>query len=56
MKTSLKGKYEHDKFYVHAWQTIDYSLAAIVMSGQGLLATSQSIPKVEGYTLGLGLG
>ena len=35
MKTSLQGKYEHDKLYVHEWQTVDGNLAAIVMSGHG---------------------
>ena len=65
MKTSLKGKYEYDKFYVH-WIMI----SSMYMSGKqqtvvllpqscqdkDLLATSQSSPKVEGYALGLGLG
>ena len=31
MKNSLQGKYEHDKFYVHEWQTVDCNLAAIVL-------------------------
>ena len=53
MKTSLKGKYEYDKFYVHEWQTVECSLAAI---DKVLLAMSQSSPKVEGYAIGLGLG